>query len=529
MRRHGLIALLALAIAFDAASAGATGPHSTGIKVPPTTHPTTPTPPVVTHHPRPTPPRPPIFVPTPPRPVTPPVVAPRPPVVPSPNIPIVVPPVLVPPIPSIPTPIIDVRVPAEVMPPIPRAPTAPLPVGLPGTDKTDLAPDPTLAAPAQTPAPFRPGAPSSALAGAAVRDFVANRVLVAIPITRSAEPGRNSTDVADDYGLSVDDETSLPSLGVRLVTFTVVRPRSLGDLLDQMGLDARLQSAQPVFRYRINASPMASLAAAPLPGIYPAQNMRLPSARLMASGTGVVVALIDTHVAQLPSLRGHVVERVALVPGGDGLHGTALAGLIASVAPDARLVAIEAFDERTGDANGGAEATTLTLARAIDVALNRKADVINLSIAGPRDPLIGRMVRHALSQDVIVVAAAGNDGPTAPPRYPAAYDGVIAVTATDSRDQLYPLGARGPHVAIAAPGVDVPVELPDAMVGYFSGTSIAAAEIAGVAALLRERAPRLASAEARRLLKETATPMPSGPGLVDAFAALSRVSPLAQK
>jgi len=75
----------------------------------------------------------------------------------------------------------------------------------------------------------------------------------------------------------------------------------------------------------------------------------------------------------------------------------------------------------------------------------------------------------------------------------------------------------------------VPVELPDAMVGYFSGTAVAAAEVAGVAALLRERAPRLASAEVRRLLRETAVPMPEGPGLVDAFAALSRASPLAQR
>jgi subtilisin family serine protease len=360
------------------------------------------------------------------------------------------------------------------------------------------------------------------LAGVTARDYVASQVLVAIPLARAADPGG----VANDYGLMVDGETSLPSLGLRLVTFTVVRPRGLGDLLDLIGLDSRVQSAQPVFRYRINAGLSAAL---PHPS-YPALNMRLPSARLLASGTGVVVSLIDTHVAHLPSLRGHVVERVALVPGGDGLHGTALAGLIAAIAPDARLIAIEAFDERANGPNGDAEATTLTLARAIDVALNRKSDVINLSITGPRDPLIGRMVRHALSQGTILVAAAGNEGPTAPPRYPAAYDGVIAVTATDSRDQLYALAARGPHVAVAAPGVDVPVELPDAMVGYFSGTSVAAAEVSGIAALLRERAPRLASGEARRLLKETATPMPAGgPGLVDAFAALSRVSPLAQR
>jgi len=510
LRRLGPIVFLAFALALDASGAGATG-----IKAP---HPPVSAPPVASPPHRP-PPLPPTNTPI----VVPPIVVP-PVVIPPVVVPPVVPPVVIPRLPGVG---IEVRVPAEVMPPIPRAPKPPVPVGVPGRDTAGVLPDAADSGtePAAATAPIRPGAPSSTLAGVATRDFAANRVLVAIPLDRAGDPGRGNTNVADDYGLDVEGEADLLSLGVRLVTFTVVRPRGLGDLLDQMGLDARFQSAQPVFRYRVNAGLTALL---PGPS-YPAQNMRLPSARLLASGAGVIVSLVDTHVAELPSLRGHVVERVALVPGGDGLHGTALAGLIASVAPDARLIAIEAFDERANGPNGDAEATTMTLARAIDVALNRKSDVINLSIAGPRDPLIGRMVRQALSQGTILVAAAGNDGPTAPPRYPAAYDGVIAVTASDSRNQLYPLAARGPHIAIAAPGVDVPVELPDAMVGYFSGTSVAAAEVAGVAALLRERAPRLASADARRLLKATATPMPEGPGLVDAFAALSRASPFAQR
>jgi subtilisin family serine protease len=229
-------------------------------------------------------------------------------------------------------------------------------------------------------------------------------------------------------------------------------------------------------------------------------------------------------VAPLATLDGRVAERISLIPsGGAGRHGTALAGLIAEVAPSARLLSIEAFADDPSDPGAGVS-TTLALARALDAAIERKADVINLSVAGPRDPVVGRLVRLALSRGIVVVAAAGNEGPDAPPRYPAAYDGVIAVTATDARDRPYSGGAQGTHVAVAAPGVDVRTTVAEGVVGYVTGTSVSAAQVSGVAALLRERAPGLGSGEARRLLKETATPLPAGPGIVDAFAALSRAT-----
>lgn len=371
----------------------------------------------------------------------------------------------------------------------------------------------TLTIPLQPPRP-RPGAPSAAMLGVTVRDMVVNQLVAIVPIS----PGN---DVANDYGLAIDDEATIRSLGVRLVTFTVLRPRGLGDLIDTMGLDSRVQSAQPNFRYRTSAAAIA--------GAYPQNRMKIQPALGLASGAGVTIALIDTRVAELSSLVGHVTERISVSPtGGKGRHGTALAGLIADVAPAAHLLAIEAFADDPGDPDTGV-ATTLSLARALDAAIDRKADVINLSIAGPRDPLIGRLVRQALSRGIVVVAAAGNDGPDAPPRYPAAYDGVIAVTATDPRDQPYAAGAQGTHVAVAAPGVEIRATVSEGVVGYVTGTSVAAAQVAGVAALLRERAPGLGSGEARRLLKETAAPLPEGPGMVDAFAALSKATSFARR
>ena len=400
------------------------------------------------------------------------------------------------------------------------APTgdAPQPAPVVATTTTPAAaetprPAETLAIPAPPPAP-RPGAPSAAMLGVTVRDMVVNQLVAIVPIS----PG---SDVANDYGLAVDDETTIRSLGVRLVTFTVLRPRGLGDLIDTMGLDSRVQAAQPNFRYRTSAAAIA--------GAYPQNRMKIQPALGLASGAGVTIALIDTRVAELSSLVGHVTERISVSPtSGKGRHGTALAGLVADVAPAARLLAIEAFADDPSDPDTGV-ATTLSLARALDTAIDRKADVINLSIAGPRDPLIGRLVRQALGRGIVVVAAAGNDGPDAPPRYPAAYDGVVAVTATDPRDQPYAAGAQGTHVAVAAPGVEIRATVSEGVVGYVTGTSVAAAQVAGVAALLRERAPGLGSGEARRLLKETAAPLPEGPGMVDAFAALSKATSFARR
>lgn len=367
----------------------------------------------------------------------------------------------------------------------------------------------TVAIPAApTPRP-QPGAPSAAMLGVTMRDMVVNQLVAVVPVTQGG-------DLASDYGLSIDDETTIRSLGVRLVTFTVLRPRGLGDLIDQMGLDPRVQAAQPNFRYRTSATAIA--------GAYPQNRMKIQPALGLASGAGVTVALIDTRVADLSSLVGHVTERVSVMPsGGKGRHGTALAGLIADVAPAARLLSIEAFADDPNEPDTGV-ATTLTLARALDAAIDRKADVINLSVAGPRDPLVGRLVRQALGRGIVIVAAAGNDGPDAPPRYPAAYDGVVSVTATDPRDQPYAAGAQGDHVAVAAPGVEIRATVSEGVVGYVTGTSVASAQVAGVAALLRERAPGLGSGDVRRLLRATATPLPEGPGMVDAFAALSRAT-----
>ncbi len=152
-----------------------------------------------------------------------------------------------------------------------------------------------------------------------------------------------------------------------------------------------------------------------------------------------------------------------------------------------------------------------------------------MSFAGPADPRLGDALERASKRGIVLIAAAGNAGPNSPPLYPAADRNVIAVTATDIEDRLFSGANRGNHIAVAAPGVDVLVPAPGGgNYQYTTGTSVAAAHVSGVVALLIERNPKLTPADVRRILTRTAKSLGprerAGAGLVNAFQAVSSAS-----
>ena len=128
------------------------------------------------------------------------------------------------------------------------------------------------------------------------------------------------------------------------------------------------------------------------------------------------------------------------------------------------------------------------------------AKIINMSFAGPRDPILQQAIKKLSDDGIILIAAAGNAGPKSPPLFPGADANVIAVSATDMDDKVYKNANRGKYVAIAAPGVDILVPAPDGGYQLTTGTSVAAAHISGVVALLKERNPQLKSADVRNIL-----------------------------
>ena len=246
------------------------------------------------------------------------------------------------------------------------------------------------------------------------------------------------------------------------------------------------------------------------------------------------VAVIDSEIdGQHPDLQGVIAATYDALPSDDKTahpHGTGMAGAIAShqrllgVAPGAKLLAVRAFGVNTG----GAQGTSMNIVKGLEWAVKEGAQVINMSFAGPRDPILEQAIKGLKDRGVILIAAAGNAGPKSPPLFPGADPNVIAVSATDMDDKTYNNANRGKQVAIAAPGVDILVPAPEGGYQLTTGTSVAAAHISGVVALMLERNPRLTPAEVRSILAATAKKLPQGrnevgAGLVDPVQALSKV------
>jgi subtilisin family serine protease len=187
---------------------------------------------------------------------------------------------------------------------------------------------------------------------------------------------------------------------------------------------------------------------------------------------------------------------------------------IIGVAPEAEILAVKACWTTARD-RSLASCDSYTLAQGLDFAIEQGARVINLSLTGPRDPLLARLVAAALGRGIPVIAAAGGSNPG----FPASEDGVLAV-GTAPTDSLP--GAPGP--ALTAPGVDILTTVPREGYDFLSGSSLAAAHVSGVAALLLEREPELQPAALASLLERTAQPSnPHGAQVVDACAALAEL------
>ncbi|WP_411144204.1 type VII secretion-associated serine protease mycosin [Streptomyces sp. x-80] len=272
-------------------------------------------------------------------------------------------------------------------------------------------------------------------------------------------------------------------------------------------------------------------------------------------GDGITVAVLDTGVdADHPDLKGQVLPGKDLVGFGAGpgnpawaQHGTAMSGIIAGhghgagradgvlgVAPAARILPVRVILEDSDPQRKEARAERAgALADGIRWATDQGADVINLSLGDDSrsahpEPREDAAIQYALGKGVTVVASAGNggaDGNRA--SYPAAYPGVIAVTAVDRYGARAPFSTRRWYATLCAPGVDVVIANPDRKYYEGWGTSAAAAFVSGAAALVRAAHPGLSPAQIRQLLIDTAQDAPEGgrddtfgAGLVDPAAAI---------
>ena len=281
------------------------------------------------------------------------------------------------------------------------------------------------------------------------------------------------------------------------------------------------------------------------------QRVLLPQLWHYATGKGVTVAVIDTGVDDTnPQLRGAVTAGPNFLAGAKGGslsdpvgHGTMVAGIIAArpaadtgfvgIAPDARILAL-----RQNDAQG--TGSDKTMAQAVYAAIARNVGVINISqdVSSNGKPVkvapdgdLARAVAAAVKANIVVVAAAGNEGLSVP-TYPASLPGVLGVGASDRDDERADaFSETGSFVGVAAPGVDMVSTVPKGGHCVDSGTSFAAPYVAGVAALLKQEYPHWTSAEIIARIEQTAQRTDPGRndfigwGVVDPVAALSAGTP----
>jgi len=360
----------------------------------------------------------------------------------------------------------------------------------------------------------------------------------------------------------------MKSLERECVVFDVLGGRVDDSLLRRIEGDPAVEIAQLNSTFEVRAQPgqpaQLALRVQPAQPAQPASDphsdlqysrrvLNLDAAHRRATGRGVRVAIVDTGADfDHPELRGQVAEAKTFVGGNDGFtsdrHGTAIAGVIGAargngvgivgVAPGSRLHLLKAcwYPRRRAarSAPDGDEAravcSSYTLALALDHAVDSRYDVVNLSLGGPQDPLLERIVAAGIERDMVFVAPAAerpDDG------FLEGLPEVLRVAALDGEGTPAPTVAPGVAApegsrVLGAPGVEVLTTVPGGGFDFIGGSSIASAHVAGVVALLLEpgaKRPAAGGSRARGvgdLLLSTSQPASAGaPAAVDACSALA--------
>jgi subtilase family protein len=381
--------------------------------------------------------------------------------------------------------------------------------------------------------------------------FVRDEVLVEF---RPDVSPQAAFDIAMRERLTLVASQRLELIDSTINRYQILDGRSVPAVVAALARDPNIVSTQPNYLYSLQQEERGSPQE-----LYPRARMHLDAAHSISEGGGTLVAVIDTIIDSAhPEIAGSIADSVDLIradpkpdvkgmatyenalvtmSGGSAsepyVHGTAIAGVIAAhgeltgVAPKARILAVRAFAPRSDER--GAQGTTHNIVIGIDWAFKHGARVANLSFGGPRDELLSDALAIGVARGMIFVASVGNKGAEAPPLYPAADENVIAATASDEKDGIFKRANHCSLACVAAPGVDLRVSAPPTGYRTASGTSLAAAHIAGVVALVLDKRPDLKPRKVREALfgaakrSSRSRPYPeetSIAGVVDAYETL---------
>jgi subtilisin family serine protease len=344
-----------------------------------------------------------------------------------------------------------------------------------------------------------------------------------------------------DYRLLQVSAWPIESLRVNCIVMRVPAMTARATLIARLARDSRVESVEPLNEFTTQAgSPSATGPGTPpsASGTRPYQSLQrnlkeleILQAHRLSEGAAVRIAVIDTGVDyRHPDLQGRIIARRDFVDGDGGdftadRHGTEVAGIIAAtagsgfglmgVAPKARLIALKACWPLPGDA-AQAACNSFTLAQALQAAITAHVDVVNLSLAGPPDPLLERLVRYGMRQGIIYVGAVPPARDGLSDAFPVAVPGVLAVQSAED--------ARADSRHLLAPGHGILTLVPGGHYDFASGSSLATAEVTGIVALLLADGRQLPAARVERILAHSSRQLMTPAGVVTSINACAAIA-----
>lgn len=344
-----------------------------------------------------------------------------------------------------------------------------------------------------------------------------------------------------DYKLHEVSAWPIESLRVNCIVARLPDLTARSTFIARLERDSRVESVQPLNQFATEtdsppgagAQPQSSLAARRpyLPLQLNLRELEVPQAHKLSQGAAVRIAVVDTGVDyEHPDLRGRIIARRDFVGGNsedftDDRHGTQVAGVIAAtpdgglgilgVAPKSRLIALKACWPLRRDA-AEAACNSFTLAQALQAAITARADIVNLSLAGPADPLLARLIRYGMRQGIIYVGAVPPAHSGLARAFPVDIPGVLGVESAEN--------AGGGPRHLLAPGRGILTLVPGGHYDFASGSSLATAEVTGIVALLLADGRRLPAPKVEQILARSSRRLTTPGGVltsVDACAAVA--------
>ena len=329
----------------------------------------------------------------------------------------------------------------------------------------------------------------------------------------AASARRDSDDVREEYALVEMDHWPIRSLSVYCFVYRIPPGRDRESVIEQLRLDTRVESVQPLQEFESAASSVIRYDDTYANLQHGLSILDVGAAHRISRGQGVRVAIIDSDAdSRHEDLRGRLNKIEVFVGSNDQTdaeHGTAVASVIGAnannatgivgIAPEAKL---ELFVSCWADATSDhAICDSFTLAKALDTLLDDPPDILNMSLTGPFDPLLARLLAAVYDAGVVVVAARPADS-NVDNNFPAVLESVIGVGNSEQRPLLAKVAMQAPQ-EIYAPGIQIMVAVPNDSYDFRSGSSLAAAHVSGAVALLLAVSPGLPYRSVLALLRES--------------------------